>query len=396
MPILHFTKRAIEALPHPETGQIFYRDALLTGFGLRVGAKSKVYFVESQVQHRTVRTSIGRADIFPPEVARKKALSLLAEMAEGVHPNRAKRLELAEKISLGHAFDIFFAAKRCLAFRTVDGYTRTRDMYLLGWKRLPLQDITRQMVVTRHQQITRRYGAVTANNVMRHLRSVYNFTAAAHNSFPPNPVTVLSQSRIWHREQRRRGIVAAHQLPAWWRAVMVETPDARDVMLTALLTGMRRTEILTMKWEYLDFAGKLLRLPRTKNGDPFELPMSEFLYGLLKQRQSLVGQSEWVFPGNGKTGHIVETKSFTRRVVAAAGITFSLHDLRRTYITIAESIDIQAYALKRLMNHRAAADVTGGYIVIGAERLRRPVQQITETILRLADVNENRKVHTGA
>jgi hypothetical protein len=61
MPTLHLTKRAVEALPHSETGQIFYRDTLLIGFGVRVGTTSKVYFVESQVKHRTVRTSIGRA-----------------------------------------------------------------------------------------------------------------------------------------------------------------------------------------------------------------------------------------------------------------------------------------------------------------------------------------------
>ena len=292
MPILHLTKRSVDALPFAKSGQQFYRDTLLTGFGLRVGAKSKVYFVESQVQCRTVRTSIGRADVFPAEVARKKALSLLAEMAEGVHPNRAKRLQLAETISLGHAFDVFFAAKPYLSYRTVDGYTRTRDMYLLGWKRLPIQAITRQMVVTRHQQITKQHGAVTANHVMRHLRSVYNFTAAARDIFPPNPVTVLSQSRIWHREQRRRGIVTPHQLPAWWQAVMAETPDARDILLVAVLTGMRRTEILTMKWEYVDFASGLLRLPKTKNGEPFELPISAFLKGLLRDRQALVGQSE--------------------------------------------------------------------------------------------------------
>ncbi len=49
---------------------------------------------------------------------------------------------------------------------------------------------------------------------------------------------------------------------------------------------------------------------------------------------------------------------------------FSLHDLRRTFITVAESLDIPAYALKRLLNHRADGDVTGGYIVMNADRLR--------------------------
>jgi integrase len=257
-------------------------------------------------------------------------------------------------------------------------------MYLLGWKRLPIQAITRQMVVTRHQQISKQYGAVTANHVMRHLRSVYNFTAAAHDIFPPNPVTVLSQSRIWHREQRRRGIVAPHQLPAWWQAVIAEMPDAKDILLIAVLTGMRRTEILTLKWEYVDFASKLFRLPRTKNGFPFELPISTFLQGLLQDRQALAGQSEWVFPSRSKTGHVVETKSFTRRVVASSGVPFTLHDLRRTFITIAESIDIPAYALRRLLNHRSNMDVTAGYIIIAAERLRAPVEKITEKIISIS------------
>ncbi len=43
MPRLHFTKRAIEAISPPESGQILYRDTGLRGFGLRV---SKVFFVE--------------------------------------------------------------------------------------------------------------------------------------------------------------------------------------------------------------------------------------------------------------------------------------------------------------------------------------------------------------
>ena len=60
-----------------------------------------------------------------------------------------------------------------------------------------------------------------------------------------------------------------------------------------------------------------------------------------------------------------------------------LHDLRRTFITIAESLDIPAYALKRLLNHKTANDVTAGYIITDVERLRRPMQQITDHILSL-------------
>ena len=80
MPTLRFTKRSIEALPHPEKGQVLYRDEMLRGFGLRAGAQSKVYFAEGQVQNRTRRVTIGRADVFGADAARKRALSILNDM----------------------------------------------------------------------------------------------------------------------------------------------------------------------------------------------------------------------------------------------------------------------------------------------------------------------------
>ena len=61
-----------------------------------------------------------------------------------------------------------------------------------------------------------------------------------------------------------------------------------------------------------------------------------------------------------------------------------LHDLRRTFITIAESLDIPAYSLKRLLNHKMRNDITAGYIITDVERLRRPMQQITDYILKAA------------
>jgi hypothetical protein len=48
---------------------------------------------------------------------------------------------------------------------------------------------------------------------------------------------------------------------------------------------------------------------------------------------------------------------------------------------IAESLDISAYAVKRLVNHKMNHDVTAGYIVSDVERLRKPMQQITDYIV---------------
>ena len=63
-------------------------------------------------------------------------------------------------------------------------------------------------------------------------------------------------------------------------------------------------------------------------------------------------------------------------------VSFSTHDLRRTFITIAESLDISVYSLKRLLNHKMTNDVTAGYIITDVERLRAPMQRITDYILK--------------
>lgn len=383
MPNLRLTRRVVDDIPFSESGQVLYRDTLLSGFGLRVGSRSKVYFAEGQVDRTTRRVTIGRADLFAPEIARKKALTLLGEMTEGRNPTEEKRKETGDRVTLAVAFERFFAARDKLSPITVNSYGRTAKLYLKTWRNKPMSEITRQMVLAKHQEIARTRGEVTANNVMRHLRSVYNFIAATQDDFPPNPVLILSQARAWYRERRRQTLVTALDLPMWWKAVMAEPGYSRDFLLMALFTGMRRGELMRLRWENVDLSARTLHLPTTKNGDPLNLPLSAFLSDLLTERKKQAGKSPWVFPGPGKEGHLVETKKFLLRVSTGSGVSFTLHDLRRTFITIAESLDVPYYALKRLLNHRANGDVTGGYIVVNAERLRGPVERVAARILEL-------------
>lgn len=382
MPTLRFTKRAVDALPSPKTGQVLYRDEVLRGLGVRVGATGKVYYVEGQVHGRTRRVTIGRADVIPVDEARKRALGILSNMAAGVDPNAEKRRVAQESLTLGQAFDRFFETRTSLADSTRESYRRTKELYLKDWKRTPVTSIARQMVLKRHQRIAKDHGEVTANNVMRHLRSVYNVTAAAHDEFPPNPVNILTQARAWFPERRRRTAVAAHDLSTWWSAVWKEPDYARDFLLIALFTGMRRNEIASLRWEHINLEERALHIPKTKNGDPLDLPLSDYLVNLLRDRKAQSGWSPWVFPSSSKKGHIVETKKFTARVTERSGVSFTLHDLRRTFITIAESLDIPHYALKRLLNHRLSGDVTAGYIVSDLERLRGPVSLVAAKILK--------------
>lgn len=85
-------------------------------------------------------------------------------------------------------------------------------------------------------------------------------------------------------------------------------------------------------------------------------------------------------PGTGAAGHIIEPRKQMTNVTKASGVRFTVHDLRRTFITIAESLDISAYALKRLMAHKMS------HVITDVERLRKPMQLITDYFLKCIGV----------
>ena len=90
--------------------------------------------------------------------------------------------------------------------------------------------------------------------------------------------------------------------------------------------------------------------------------------------------------------YLIEPRRQVQKVTELSGVSFTLHDLRRTFITVAESIDISAYALKRLVNHKMTNDVAAGYIVSDVERLRKPMEQISIQLLRYFNVDGEKKV----
>lgn len=64
----------------------------------------------------------------------------------------------------------------------------------------------------------------------------------------------------------------------------------------------------------------------------------------------------------------------------------TLHGMRRTFITTAESCDIPIFALKALVNHSMGSDVTAGYVMATPERLREPMQKVTDKLQDMAGI----------
>jgi len=186
--------------------------------------------------------------------------------------------------------------------------------------------------------------------------------------------------------RRRRRVIMPHRFPAWWDVVIAEPETARDLLLLVLFTGMRPSQLTTLRWDQVDLVGRALYFPRSASGDWFGLPMSSFVGELIARR--FEGSSDWVFPGRGRAGHIGQTQSIARRVALKAAVPFSFSDLRRTFIAVGVSLDVPADIIKSLLGYQLGGDPLA--VADQVEHLRQPAQRIAERILTLAKVHERR------
>lgn len=394
MATLKLTKSVVESLPFTTSGQTFYRDSDLKGFGLRVGSSLKVYIVESKVNGKTVRVTIGRHGVFTSEQARNEARQKLGMIAKGINPLDDAKTKRAQSVTLKEVLEEFLKARKSLKPITVADYKRTVNVYFLDWSNKPITSITKDMIEERHRLMGERSEA-QANLRMRYLRALLNFAIARYEdsqgnpTIAHNPVKRLSNARAWYRIDRRQTLIRLNELPAWYAAVMNLSNEKagqiresiRDYLLFLLLTGLRRNEGTKLSWGDVNFGARCITIADTKNHLPHTLPMTDYLLEILQRRRA-VATGQYVFIGSNTDNCIVEPRKVMQHVTAESGIAFTLHDLRRTFITIAESLDIPAYALKRLLNHKMGNDVTAGYIINDVERLRAPMQKISDYILK--------------
>ena len=101
------------------------------------------------------------------------------------------------------------------------------------------------------------------------------------------------------------------------------------IVVLALSTGMRKSEILSLKWDDIDFKHERIIVQQAKNDERRAVPLvgkaKEVLEEMFKGGAS---ESELVFPGNGLTGRLDIKKSWYTALRQADISNFRFHDLR--------------------------------------------------------------------
>lgn len=406
MPKLKLNARAVSQIkaPDPSGKPTLHWDTETKGLAVLASGKTnaKVYVVQRTIGSKgpTRRLTIGPTNTISWEQAKDLGADMLNDLRRGIDP-KAKTTNW----TLKEALDSYLAARKDLRPTSIRAY-RQIERTLADWIDTPLRDVTADMVEDKHRELAaaieaadrqrrsesprpnaRQYkGESSANMTMRTFRILYNFAADRTPDMPPNPVRRLK--RQWFAEPRRTRLVRSEDLPKFYTAVQaLRNEVARDYILVLLFTGLRKTEAATLRWTDIDFAERVIRVraTATKATRKLDLPMCDVVRNLLVARRAL-GDSGYVFPGAGGSGRLWDPG--LAAVAKATGITISAHDLRRTYVTVAESTDISPIALKALINHSVGSDVTSGYVVITVERLREAAQKVCDRVKALCRIED--------
>ena len=395
--MVNLTKSVVDKIkPLSDKNQSFYRDDKIKGFALRVTSSGvKSFILETRIEGKVKRMTLGKYGNVTVEEARKEAKKLLGQIVQGQNPLAIKKEKKVKAITLQEAFNSYLKARKDLKPNTVIDYKQALNQVAPDWLNKPLTSITRDMVKKRHLEHGKHKSKARANNAMRVLRTIFNYAIHEYQTgddksiITVNPIEYLSHTRGWYNIKRRQTVIKPNQLAAWYVGLKKLSEQDRysnasmwqDYFLLVLFTGLRKMEAASLLWKDIDLYSKTLTVHDTKNGESHTLPMSNEIYEIFLRRQKLK-TSDFVFPAKSQTGYMYEPRKAVLKVSELSGVPFTTHDLRRTFATTAESLELSAYALKRLLNHKMNNDVTAGYIIGDVERLRKPMQKITDFMVK--------------
>jgi len=373
------TDKFCRSTPCPQRSAKLYRDTKTPGLALRLtaGGSRSFVFCYSAPDGREKRRTLGAYGTWSLGAARKeaKALRRLVDLGQDPFEERDARRHGLTINQLYHWYRDGELTR--LAERTQENVRHAFEKQImprLGKNKL-VASLQRDDVQQLVDQISKSNGPVAANRMHSHFRKALNLAVAA-GMVEENPAAKSIRRNPEHNRER---YLCQSEIKRLLKAVSSHRsrPAAAAIMLL-LLTGARKSEILSMKWADVDLdeARWIKPASQTKQRRPHHVPLSSEAIELLKDVRKDAATSPFVFPGRGLSGHRSSIKKDWEEVRAAAGIEdCRLHDLRHTFASLAVSNGVSLEFVGALLGH-SQATTTHRYAHLHDGPLRQTVNDI--------------------
>jgi integrase len=325
------------------------------------------------------------------EQARKAASTVNSQIEHGANPAEVKRALKAEP-TLTEFFTEYGTRHGSKKLSWRDDEQRFRDYLQKPLGDRKLTTITRQAIIRVLSDAEAAGKAAATVRQIRALASGIFGKAVEWGYLETNPAQSV---KVVGRVVSRDRFLQADELPRFFQSLAEEPSIAmRDFILLALLTGARRSNLCAMRWAEINVADSVWRIPDTKNGTPQNVTLCPEAVEILKARQEAIA-GEFVFPGPGASGHMVEPKKAVIRVMERAGIPYgrnepngvTLHDLRRTLGSWQARTGATLAIIGKSLNHKSQ-QATAIYARLDLDPVRQSVNTATAAMLEAGGMKE--------
>jgi integrase len=349
------TETFARKVPQTKTGTDKHWDSEVRGLVLFVGKKSKTWYFQKDVGGQTKRVLIGRYPVISADAARQTALGFALEWGRGA----GKTIQIGAP-TLEAAVEGYLARPKLRSETHKTSVRQQVQLHLKDWLRLPLDEITKTMVVRRHQDMANTPSG--ANHVLKAFRAIYNHARRTHD-LPECPTMAIE----WFEEAPDGRII--EDLRDWRKTIDdLENPIHQAFYELLLFTGLRKSEAFTLEWKHIH--EDRIHLPMTKNGRSFDLPILQLHHEILAPVRGLSRQ--WVFPSpKSKTGHIT----------GPPRLKYNPHMHRRTFATVAMEAGVLEEVVGRLLNHTPLSITGQRYTRPSLDALRPSMETVCNELM---------------
>ena len=364
-----------------EGKDVIYWDRDLPGFGVRVyRSGARVYLVQGRGPGGSKRIAVGRHGVISADEARRRGAMLLTRIKAGEEPERRSGTEAGPTVAeLAERYLTEHVAVRCKP-NTARGYRHVIDKHVLPvLGKQPISALGREHVADLHFRLRRTPTA--ANQAVDALSRMLN-QAEAWGLIPPggNPCRFVAKyrtrrlERFLTEEEFRRLGETLDALEAEGRVPV----HAATALRLLMLTGCRRSEIMTLRWEDVHLEANEIRLRDSKTG-PRVVPLSPGTARVLAGLPRDAG-NPWVIAGRKPGTRFTHIAYYWYRVRERAGLDdVRLHDLRHSFASRALALGESLSMIGKLLGH-TKIQTTARYAHLARDSVKESAARVAASI----------------
>lgn len=255
----------------------------------------------------------------------------------------------AERHTLGELIDHYLSHEET---------PTARKSNLLWWKEQigekKLSEVTPAVLSALKQQLKETSGSArcekrspaTVNRYLAYLSAVYKRAVQEYQWVSDNPVKKVAKER---EPRGRTRFLSDDERERLLAACKAEDEMLYELVVTALATGARAGELLSLQWQDIDFEKGFALLHNTKNGETRSIPIMGHTADLLRKRRG-IGR---VFPSPSGNAVYDYAKPFKAALAASGVDNFRFHDLRHTAAAAMAQNGVTLLAIAHVLGHKS-------------------------------------------